>query len=201
MCRWGGAGTLTPVVPDTSTAPAGAVEAFTVWPMVRALVVLALVGMLVACTDETPPAGVSEAPSATANCGPVETIPIQGEGHLVGDQEPPVPYNSTPPTSGWHTSVDVAIAVAPDGEPLTEPEQVTVLELGGVLASYNGLEPADQEELEGLAAEVHAGQLAVTPYSKLDPGQVALTAWGFLQQCDALDPAAIAAFVEAYARV
>ena len=164
-------------------------------------VLVALGTMLVAsCAGEAPAVRSTDAPPATANCEAVRTIPIQGEGHLVGDQEPPVSYNSTPPTSGWHASMDVPIGVAPDGEPLTEPEQVTVLELGGVLASYKGLDAADREALEALATEVYPGELAVMPYGKLAPGQISLTAWGQLQPCDALDPAAVEAFVEAYAR-
>lgn len=162
------------------------------------LTVLVLALLAVGCTPDEPAADASEAPAATADCAAVETVPIQGEGHLVGDQEPPVPYNSSPPTSGWHTSTDVAIVTAPDDEPLTEPEQVTVLELGGIVVAHNGLEPQEQESLEALIAEKFAGQVAATRYDKLADGEVALTAWGKLQRCDALDLAAVEAFAEAY---
>ena len=141
------------------------------------------------------------APGATAVCGPVETIPIQGEGHLVGDQDPPVPYNSTPPTSGWHTSGDVAFAVYGPDEALREPEQVTVLELGGVVVSYSGLEEAEVAALADLVSGEHAGQAALTPYDQLADGEMALTAWGKLQLCDAVDPDAVSAFVQEYAEV
>jgi hypothetical protein len=156
--------------------------------------------MLSGCTPDEPSADASEEPAATADCAAVETIPIQGEGHLVGDQEPPVPYNSTPPTSGWHTSTDIAIVTAPDDEPLTEPEQVTVLELGGVVVAHNDLAAEERESLEALIADRFAGQAAATHYDKLDAGEVALTAWGKLQRCEALDLAAVEAFTEAYAQ-
>lgn len=165
----------------------------------RHLLVLALlVAVLPGCGDDAP-ADADSRPEATAACGPVETIPIQGEGHLVGDQEPPVPYNSTPPTSGWHTSGDVPIEVFSDDDPLTEPEQVTVLELGGVLASYGDLSANERDALARLATAEYPGRLAVTRYDALGPGTVALTAWGRVQHCDALDLDAVAAFVEAYA--
>lgn len=164
----------------------------------RLLCLLAVAALAAACTPEGPSADASEDPAATASCAAVETVPIQGEGHLVGDQEPPVPYNSTPPTSGWHTSTDVAIGTAPDDEPLTEPEQVTVLELGGVVVAHNGLETQEQASLEALVAEKFPGQAAATRYDKLESGEVALTAWGKLQRCEALDLAAVEAFVQAY---
>lgn len=132
-------------------------------------------------------------------CGPVETIPIQGEGHLLDDQEPPVPYNSTPPTSGWHASGDVEFAVYGPDEVLTEPEQVTVLELGGVVVSYNGLADDEIATLEDLVTDDHAGNAALTPYDQLGEGEVAITAWATLQRCDGVDEAAISAFIEAHA--
>lgn len=169
--------------------------------MHRLLCLLAVAALTAACTPDGPPsADASEAPAATDDCAAVETVPVQGEEHLVGDQEPPVPYNSTPPTSGWHTSTDVAIVTAPDDEPLTEPEHVTVLELGGIVVSHNGLAADDQEALEALIAEKFAGQAAATRYDKLAQGEVAMTAWGKLQRCEALDLEAVERFVEAYAQ-
>ena len=167
--------------------------------MQRLLCLFAVAALATACTSDGPSADATE-PAATASCAAVETIPIQGEGHLVGDQEPPVPYNSSPPTSGWHTSSDVAIGTAPDDEPLTEPEQVTVLELGGVVVAHNGLATEEQASLEALVAEKFPGQAAATRYDELASGEVALTAWGKLQRCEALDLAAVEAFVQAYAQ-
>lgn len=167
--------------------------------MIRVLCVLTLVAVLTGCNDEEPaPAPSTEAPPATADCAAVETIPIQGEGHLVGDQDPPVAYNSTPPTSGWHTSGDVPIEVAT--EPLTEPEQVTVLELGGVVVAHNGLDRSERTTLEDLLTEQYPGEAASTEYDKLGEGEVALTSWGRLQRCKALDLEAVEAFIAAYAK-
>jgi hypothetical protein len=168
--------------------------------VLRILSLLLTLALALACTPDDPAAGASEEPAATADCDAVETVPIQGEGHLVGDQRPPVPYNSTPPTSGWHTATDVPIVSAPEGQPLTEPELVTVLELGGVVVAHNGLDGEAQAALEALIADKFPGQVAATSYDKLAQGDVALVAWGRLQPCTALDLAAVEAFAKAYAQ-
>ena len=125
---------------------------------------------------------------------------MQGEGHLVGNQKPPVRYNSTPPTSGWHTSTDVPVVVAPQADPLSEPEQVTVLELGGVVVSHGVLADDERATLEQLLADTFAGEAALTSYDKLGDGDVVLAAWGVLQRCDEVDTAAMEAFIDFYAQ-
>lgn len=168
--------------------------------MVRLSVLTAVLLALVACEEAPPAPAPSEGPTATAACGAVETFPVQGEGHLVGNQEPPVAYNSTPPTSGWHASGDVPIVVTPEAQPLTEPEQVTVLELGGIVVSHGALSEEDRATLERLLTEKYAGRAALTAYHRLGDGEVALTAWTVLQRCDAVDVAAIEAFIAFYAQ-
>lgn len=172
--------------------------------MRRALLLILTVVVLSACREDAPAPEArptaSAGPPATAACDEVETFPIQGEGHLVGNQKPPIPYNSTPPTSGWHTSTDVPIVVTPEPDPLSEPEQVTVLELGGVVVSHGALQDADRTALEQLLSDKFAGQAALTSYDKLDDGEVALTSWGVLQRCDEVDLAAVEAFVSFYAQ-
>lgn len=163
---------------------------------------LILVALAAGCTAEPAADPSPSAPpdsGATASCGPVETFPLQGEGHLVGDQEPPVPYNSTPPTSGWHVSGDVAFTVSDEAEPLTQPEQVTVLELGGALITYNGIDDAQRDELAALVTEEFPGQAAMTSYDALEEGEMALTSWGRAQRCSQPDVAAARAFIAAYA--
>jgi predicted small lipoprotein YifL len=169
----------------------------------RAAPVAALCFSLAACGragDPVPvPAGPSSLTAASGACGPVELPPVQGGEHLIGDQEPPVAYSSTPPTSGWHSSGAFEIGVFGEDAPLSEPQQVSVLEVGGAVATYRDLPDADRAALEGLATGEYAGRLAVTPYDALEPGQVALTAWGTLKICDRLDLDTVAAFVDAYA--
>lgn len=139
----------------------------------------------------------STGPAATAPCGPVETPPEQVGGHLIGDATPPVPYNSVPPTSGWHVSGPVEIGVHGPDDPLSEPEQVTALELGAVVVAYHEIGAENVAALEALARE-YAGRIAVTPYDALDSGQVAMTTYGALQVCDRLHVPAVRAFADAY---
>lgn len=168
--------------------------------MLRLVAVALVVAVLMSgCNDEEPVApAATDPPPATADCAAAETVAIQGQGHLVGDQEPPVPYNSTPPTSGWHASNDVPTGIAE--EPLGEPQQVTVLEQGGIVIAHNGLEREDREALEQLVTEKFPADAVLTRYDKIDSGTVALTAWGALQTCAAVDPGAIEAFIGAYAQ-
>jgi hypothetical protein len=166
--------------------------------MVRVVVVVVALLLLSGCEDGEPSAEATTGPAATDACGDVETFPIQGEGHLVGNQEPPVPYNSTPPTSGWHTSTDVPIMVMPVSDPLTEPEQVTVLERGGVVVTHGDLPDAQRERLAQLLSDQYSGQAALTAYDQLDDGSITLSAWGVLQRCDDVDPGAVETFIRHY---
>ncbi len=146
------------------------------------------------------PTDVAEAPGEqAAGCGDAEQVPLQGGEHLIGDQPPPVPYNSTPPTSGWHSSGAFEIAVQPPDEPLSEPAQVSVLEAGGVVVAYRDLPPEDYRALRRLVRRRFAGRVALTPYEALERGEVALTAWGILQRCDGVDLQTVRAFAEEHA--
>ncbi|HWH32592.1 MAG TPA: DUF3105 domain-containing protein [Egibacteraceae bacterium] len=163
-----------------------------------ALLLAALLLAGAACADEprrSATDGPGEAPGA---CEPVERPPEQSGGHLLGEATPPVPYSSTPPTSGWHASGNPARGVHGAGDPLSEPEQVTILELGGVVLSWNGLDGDARERLESYARE-HEDTVASTPYGALAPGEVAMTAWGVLQRCDGVDLEAVDAFVAEHA--
>lgn len=188
--------------------------------MASRFLAVAVTALLAACagdppTVQTPPTEVVASPSvqpeaaggteppaaptvAAVVCGTVEKLPEQGGSHLVGDQEPPVPYNSTPPTSGWHSSGAFEIEVRPPDDPLTEPQQVSVLEAGGVVVSYDGISRAERRTLTQLVRDEYDGRVAVTRYPDLRDGEVALTAWQTLQRCDGLDVDAVRAFADAH---
>jgi hypothetical protein len=129
-------------------------------------------------------------------CGAIENPPQQAGSHLIGDTEPPVPYSSTPPTSGWHTSGALDVTIHTESDPLSEAAQVSVLEADGVVVTYRDLGEDDVAALEAVVRERYDGQVAVTPYDRLEPGQVAFTAWGALQLCDGLDLDALEAFAQ-----
>lgn len=146
--------------------------------------------------------GSDQQPATSAANGPCEGKhhpPPEDGGHLVGEQEPPVAYRSTPPTSGWHTSGHTPVTVQPPDEPLAEPRQVSVLEAGGVVVSYRELSGPERRSLERHVREHHPDMVTVTPYEKLEPGEVAFTAWGVRQLCDGVDTEALDEFVAAHA--
>jgi Protein of unknown function (DUF3105) len=116
--------------------------------------------------------------------------------HLIGDREPPVPYSSTPPTSGWHRSGVGGPGVA--GEPLSEPVQVGLLEEGLVVVTHGALAADAESELSRFAA-AHPETVAVTPYAGLADGRVAAAGWGVLQRCDGVDVDALERFTAFYA--
>lgn len=156
--------------------------------------VAAVATVLAACGGQPAPG-----PEATADCGEVETVPVQGGEHLIGDRPPPVPYNSTPPTSGWHTSGAFTIAIHAPDDQLSEPRQVSVLEAGGVVVTHRDLPGSERARLEAHVRDHYDGRVALTSYPDLEPGAVAFTGWGVLQRCDAVDIDALDAFVNAYA--
>ncbi len=159
---------------------------------------LTLLGLaVIACSPQA--ASPAQVPPATGLCDAVTFPPVQGGTHLIGGEPPPTPYNSIPPTSGWHTSGAFEIAVQPPDEPLTEPEQVSVLEAGAVVVAYHDLGPDDRARLVALIDSEFDGRVAVTVYDRLEPGEVAVTTWGALQRCERLDVDAVRRFAEVYA--
>jgi hypothetical protein len=145
-------------------------------------------------TDEGPTAAPTEAEA----CAEEERPPLQAGSHLIGDAEPPQPYSSTPPTSGWHSSGALDVTIHDGGDPLSEPEQVSVLEADGVVVTYRDLPDDGVAALEQLVRDDYDGRIAVTPYDELEPGEVALTAWGVLQRCARLELDSVRAFAEAH---
>ncbi len=160
----------------------------------RAVPLILALALLAGCAED--PVGAT--PVATERCGDLEQPQLQFGSHLIGDAEPPVPYSSIPPTSGWHRS-----GLPPEGvfdTPLAEPGQVATLEAGGVVITHHDLPADDLAALEAHLTETDVlDRVVLTPYDAIDPGTVALTSWGALQRCDGLDLAAVDAYIAAYA--
>lgn len=154
---------------------------------------LAALSLLVGC-------GEAADEAATAQCGEVEHVVDAGHHHLSGDGEAPVPYTTTPPTSGWHHRGRdrISEALRVHEEPLAEELQVSVLAVDGVVVSHSGLDDDERSELER-HVERFSQPVVATPYAELDDGQVALTAWAALQVCEGVDLGSVDAFVEEHA--
>jgi|GEM_PF-1604046 len=175
--------TGTPTATDTPTAT-GPTEA---------------TGPTAAATETASEPGETAPAAAPASCEEPQAVPVQGGEHLIGDNSPPVPYNSTPPTSGWHASGAFEVMVQPIDQPLSEPRQVSVLEAGGVVVTHGDLDDGARTALEQHGTANHSGRVAVTGYEPLSDGEVVFASWGLLQRCQGVDLAALDAFVTANA--
>ena len=120
----------------------------------------------------------------------------QGNLHIQTDNEPHVPYNSDPPTSGPHLPY-----IAPWGVhnvPIVRELQVHNLEDGGVVIQYNC--PNGCADLVTKLEAVVKGydrQVLLAPYPGMKT-RIALTAWTRLDAFDEYDEARIVRFIRSY---
>ena len=115
--------------------------------------------------------------------------------HVPSDQK--VDYPETPPTSGPH--YDTWIKAGVYDAPQTPERLVHSLEHGNIVIYYGKLAP-DAKAMLKAWTEAYSGQwdaVVVAPLADLDKG-VILTAWQKKLSLDAFDPAAAAAFVDAF---
>jgi hypothetical protein len=165
----------------------------------RLLAVIAVIGILAIAVPVLPYTGVL--PAATGpgpGSGPGSTlpgraVPDQGRDHVLPGQPHP-PYNTTPPTSGWHypSTADWGIHT----EPIPDELQVHNLEHGGILIQYNCQCPDLVEKLAAIVKR-YPSHVILAPYPKM-PYRIALTAWTRIDTLDDFDEARIVRFIEAY---
>ena len=132
---------------------------------------------------------------AQANLPGVQ-FPDQGNLHIQTENEPHVPYNSDPPTSGPHLPY-----IAPWGVhnvPIVRELQVHNLEDGGVVIQYNC--PNGCADLVTQLEAVVKGydrQVLLAPYPGMKT-RIALTAWTRLDAFDDYDEGRIVRFIRTY---
>lgn len=125
-------------------------------------------------------------------CGPdvIEVLDPSSARHMLPGATEPL-YTSDPPTSGAHQpGAEVRGAVR---QPISRPQQVAVLEEGGVLIQYRDQDDLARRRLEALAA----ADVVVAPNPGLDAPVVA-TAWRRRLRCQAVDEPTLRAFVTAH---
>lgn len=128
-----------------------------------------------------------------------ERIPDQGASlHMNSPDDPlPVPYNSNPPTSGYHWGG----GIAPWGvqtRPLSDTISLHNLEHGGVIIHYReGLEQATIDQLAALTRELQARNpciiLEPRPADRID-NPIVVSAWNYLLRLDTYDAETIRSF-------
>ena len=127
---------------------------------------------------------------------PGERFASQGNVHIrLGDDHPP--YNSDPPTSGWHTP-DLAAWGTYD---FVVPEERLIhnMEDGGVILWYAfGTDEENAAHIEALLPVARGYSRTVIAPREGMPTTYALTAWQRLQRFDEIDQDGMRAFVDAY---
>ncbi len=120
--------------------------------------------------------------------------PIQSRDHInIGDPHPP--YNSNPPTGGWHYASPSRVGVFTDG--LADETLVHNLEHGHVWLSYRD---ADDDEALDLFREMRDAypQHVIVTYRPENDTRIAAAAWGRLLTLDELNADEIHAFIQRY---
>jgi hypothetical protein len=152
---------------------------------------------LTACgdDDETPTDTTSVAGSA--DCSPIEEVDVELGGQHRDQEFTAADYPTNPPAGGDHNPTPLeAGRFYPDPPPLGEA--VHLLEHGAVIGWTNDLSKSDQMAVEQEFNSVFQDgyyQLAVVENPELDV-PFALSAWGALQRCEAVDTAVIRLFIE-----
>jgi hypothetical protein len=114
-----------------------------------------------------------------------------GEEHL--------PYNTTPPTSGWYYEIPLEnISWGALQEPVENEVQVAYLERGGVMVQYNCPDdcPDLLPQLERVVNTYPQGVI-LAPYPDTD-STIALTAWGWIDTFEAFDEVRIEQFIQGH---
>ena len=127
----------------------------------------------------------------------VQTLAYQGQTHIQRNDSHP-PYNSVPPTSGWHWGD----AVAPPGisrEPIPNEMQVHNLEHGEIMVQYDCPQgcPEIISKLEDIVRS-YPKKVILAPYPGLfdhSKNRIALTAWMKLVYVNDVDEAFIRKFI------
>ncbi|OGF53387.1 MAG: hypothetical protein A2Z21_06980, partial [Candidatus Fraserbacteria bacterium RBG_16_55_9] len=146
------------------------------------------------------PAQVAELEALTeGKTLPGEAVEDQGRTHIQPGESHP-PYNSKPPTSGWHQGSDAEWGTHPESIP--DEIQIHNLEHGGVIVQY--VPSADKALVDQLASFVERlreqpkyCKLLLAPYPGLDK-TMALTAWARILKLDAYDENQMAGFIDAW---
>ena len=115
--------------------------------------------------------------------------------HLDGQT---IEYSTTPPTSGDHWAAPAQCGFYE--EEMRDETIVHNMEHGHIIMSYNLTDPSDLSRLKDVhnGLEVSDSWLVTRPYSEIPEGDIAMTAWGVLDQFTGIDEELIQRFFDAY---
>ena len=168
----------------------------------RNLIIAAVVGVVVIMVA----AGLALSRSSGGNIAGQQQfpnlVPAPASPHIAEVTSPHGPYNSNPPTSGWHYGG----GTAPWGvqtQPVADELSVHNLEHGGVVIHYRqGLDQATVDQLTTLTRQLQQQSpciiLVPRPADKMTESPIAVTAWTWLLRQDSFDANTISAFFRAH---
>lgn len=113
-------------------------------------------------------------------------------------------YNTNPPTSGPHwdvmSSPRVPVECGFHDQQLRDERTVHNLEHGHIVISYNISDEAKSAALFDAVRDLPSWSrfVVVQPYAQLPQGQIAITAWEWLQKFDEVDPEGLKKFYDAH---
>jgi len=181
-------GTPRPESP-TRKVPVPAKKGPNIWVIVGVVAVVALfVGLL-----------VMRSSGSSSILSEAKKFPDLGQGlHLQTIDDPlPVPYNSNPPTSGYH----VGSMISPWGiqkEPVSDKVSTHNIEHGGVIIFYKQSLDADSlAKLDTLARDLQRQNQCLLMTSRPDDQidhPVVVTAWNYMLSLDSVDTTKITQF-------
>ncbi len=120
-----------------------------------------------------------------------EEFAIQGREHIaIGAVH--APYNSNPPTSGWHYAEPASWGMYQTELP--DEQVIHNLEHGGIWISYKDIDADTKAKLENLAKQF-PNSVIITPRASND-SKITLASWGRLEKLEAFDEAKILAFIK-----
>ena len=122
--------------------------------------------------------------------------PVAGQGQVhISPGQPHSPYNSNPPTSGWHFPQPAAWGYY--NSELPDELVVHNLEHGGIWISFKNAD--DTEVINKLVAlsQLYRSKVIITLRPKND-SRIAVAAWQRILKLDGYDEAQIVAFIEAW---
>ena len=120
-----------------------------------------------------------------------EEFAIQGREHIaIGATH--APYNSNPPTSGWHYAGPASWGMYQTELP--DEQVIHNLEHGGIWISYKDLDTDTTAKLEDLARRF-PNSVIITPRVSND-SKIVLASWGRLEKLEAFDEVKILAFIK-----
>lgn len=114
----------------------------------------------------------------------------QGQVHIKAGESHP-PYNSNPPTSGWHYVQPAAWGVY--DKPLADEQAIHNLEHGGIWISYVNIDAETKANLEKIT-KANGGSIILSPREAND-AKIILASWTRLEKLDSYDEAKILDFI------